>query len=159
MATDVTTALGAERPQTPGAPAGRDTFPAQRANDPSLSSLVGGIIDDAQKLIEQQLTLLKHDVRKDIQHAKDTAVLLGAGVGVLAAAGLLLLFMLVHLLEWLARPNLELWHCFGIVGGAVALIGAVVLYTGKKKLDTLNVVPEESAEALKENLQWQTNPR
>jgi hypothetical protein len=148
MATDVT-----------DAPAGRDTFPAQRANDPSLSGLVGGIIDDAQRLMEQQLTLLKHDVRKDIQNAKDTAVLLGAGVGVLAAAGLLLLFMLVHLLFWLADGNLPLWASYAIVGGALALIGGVVLYRGKKKLDTLNVVPEESAEALKENLQWQTNPR
>jgi len=148
MATDVT-----------DAPAGRDTFPAQRANEPSLSGLVGGIIDDAQRLIEQQITLLKHDVRKDIQHAKNTAVLLGAGVGVLAAAGLLLLFMLVHLLEWLTRPDLPLWACYAIVGGALALVGGIVLYLGKKKLDALNVVPEESAEALKENLQWQTNPK
>ncbi len=140
------------------APAGRETFPAQRANEPSLSGLVGGIIDDAQKLIEQQFTLLKQDVHKDVQHAKDTAVLLGAGVGLLAGAGLLLLFMLVHLLEWLARPNLPLWASFLIVGGVLALIGAVVLYAGKKKLDTLNVIPEQTAEGLKENLQWQTNP-
>ena len=148
MATDVTEA-----------PAGKNAFPAARANDPSLSGLVGGIIDDAGKLIEQQFTLLKHDVRKDIQRAKDTVVLLGAGVGVLAAAGLLLLFMLVHLLFWLAGPGLPLWACFGIVGGVVALIGGVVLYRGKQKLDTINVVPEQSAEAMKENLQWQTNQK
>jgi hypothetical protein len=148
MATDVT-----------NAPAGRETFPAARANEASLSGLVGGIIDDAQKLIEHQISLLQLDIRKDIQHAKDTAVLLGAGVGLLAAAGLLLLFMLVHLLFWLADGNLPLWASYAIVGGALALVGGVVLYRGKKKLDTLNVVPEESAEALKENLQWQTNPK
>jgi len=147
MATDVTNAA-----------AGKESFPAPRANDPSLSSLVGGIIDDAQKLIEHQISLLQLDIRKDIQHAKDTATLLGAGVGVLSAAGLLLLFMLVHLLFWLAGPNLPLWACYGIVGGLLAVIGGVVLYRGKQKLDTLNVVPEESAQGLKENLQWKTNP-
>jgi uncharacterized membrane protein len=148
MATDVT-----------NAPAGTNAFPAARANEASLSGLIGGIVEDAEKLIEQQFTLLKHDVRKDVQRAKDTAVLLGAGVGVLVAAGLLLLFMLVHLLFWLAGPQLPLWACFAIVGGVLGVIGGVVLYRGKQKLDKLNVVPEQSAEAMKENLQWQTNPR
>jgi hypothetical protein len=148
MATDVT-----------DAPAGTNAYPAARAHDPSLSGLVGGIIEDAEKLIEQQFELLKLDVRKDIQRAKDATVLLGAGVGVLAAAGLLLLFMLVHLLFWLAGPQLPLWACFAIVGGVLAIIGGVVLYLGKQKLDTLNIVPEESTKGLKENLQWQTNPK
>jgi len=147
MATDVTNARG-----------GKDTFPDSRANDPSFSGLVGGILDDTQKLIEQQFSLFKLDVQKDVQRAKDTGMMLGAGVGLLAAAGLLLLFMLVHLLEWLARPNLEWWACFGIVGGAVALAGGVALYYGKQKLETLNVVPEQTAQGLKENLQWKTNP-
>lgn len=147
MATDVT-----------DAPAGRDTFPALRANDPSVSSLIGGIVDDAQKLIEHQFSLLKLDVQKDIQRAKDTGMMLGAGIALLGAAGLLLLFMLVHLLEWLTRPNLEWWACYAIVGCALALLGGVVLYRGKQKLDTLDVIPEQTAEGLKENLQWKTNP-
>ena len=147
MATDVT-----------NAPAGKDTFPAARANDPSLSGLVGGIIDDAQKLIEHQFSLLTHDVRKDVQRAKDAGMALGAGVGLLSAGGLLLLFMLVHLLEWLARPNLELWACFGIVGVVILLVGGVAFYLGRQKLETVNVVPEQTTQGLKENLQWKTNP-
>jgi hypothetical protein len=147
MATDVSTA-----------PAGKDTFPASRANEPSLSGLVGGIVDDAQKLIEQQFTLLKLDLRKDLDRAKDTGMMLGLAVGLLSAAGLLMLFMLVHLLEWLTRPNLEWWVCYALVGGVVALVGGVLFYRGKQKLETLNVVPEQTAEGLKENLQWKTNP-
>lgn len=146
MATDVT-----------NAPAGKETFPA-RANDPSLSTLVGGIIDDAQKLIEQQFTLLKQDVHKDIQDAKDAGRMLGAGVGLLSAAAVLLLFALVYLLYWLAEPHLPLWGCFAIVGAVLALIGGAVLYRGQQKLETLNIVPEQAAQGLKENLQWKTNP-
>src|SRR5262245_52987679 len=126
MPTDVTTA-----------PAGKDAFPAVRANEPSLSDLVGGILDDAQKLIEQQFSLLKHDFRREVDRAKDTGMLLGFGTGLLAGGGLLLLLSLVHLLEWLARPNLEWWACYALVGGAVALVGGAVFYRGKQKLDTL----------------------
>jgi len=147
MATDVTTA-----------PAGKDAFPAARANEPSLSTLVGGILDDAQKLIGQEFALLKHDLRTDVARAKDSGTTLGLGVGLLAAGGLLLLFSLVHLLEWLARPNLEWWACYALVGGAVALVGGAVFYRGKQKLETLDVVPEQAAQGLKENLQWKTNP-
>src|SRR5262245_23444154 len=140
------------------APAGKETFPAPRANEPSLSSLVGGILDDAQKLIEHEFALLKHDFRKEVDRAKETGLLLGLGGGLLAAGGVLLLFSLVHLLEWLARPNLEWWACYALVGGAVALAGGAVFYRGKKKLETLDVVPEQAAQGLKENLQWKTNP-
>jgi hypothetical protein len=140
------------------APAGKDHFPAARANEPSISNLVGGIVDDAQKLIEHQFSLLKLDIRKDIEKARDTGIMLGAGIGLMSAAGILLLFMLVHLLEWLTRPNLEWWVCYALVGGTLALIGGAVFYRGRQKLETLNVVPEQSTQGLKENLQWKTNP-
>jgi len=140
------------------APAGKDLFPAARTNDPSLSGLVGGIFDDTLKLIEQQFTLLKVDFRKDLDRAKDTGMMIGFGIAMLTAGGLVLLFMLAHLLEWLTRPNLELWACYAIVGGAVALVGGIVFFRGKKKLDNLDIVPEETAQGIKENLQWKTNP-
>src|SRR5262245_39103814 len=114
------------------APVGKDALPAPRANEPSLSSLVGGILDDAQKLIEQQFAVLKADFRKEKEHARDTGVMLSLGISLLSAAGLLLLFMLVYLLEWLARPNLELWACFALVGGALALVGGVEFYRGRQ---------------------------
>jgi hypothetical protein len=147
MATDVT-----------NAPAGRETYPARGPNDPSLGTLVSGIIDDAKKLIEQEATLLKQEIRKEFQDAKDTGKLLGAGIGLLAAAGVLLLFMLVYLLYWLAEPHLPLWSCYAIVGGVLALIGGVVEYRGQQKLEQLKVVPEQTTQALKESLQWKTNP-
>jgi len=132
--------------------------PAPRANEPSLSSLVGGIVDDAQKLIENQIALLALDIRKDVREGKETAMALGAGIGLASAGGLFLMFMLVHLLEWVARPSLELWVCYGIVGAVVTAVGVAFYFRGKQKLEHLNVVPEEAAQGLKENLQWKTNP-
>jgi hypothetical protein len=147
MATDVTSA-----------PPDRKTSNG-RADDTSLSSIVSGILDDGQKLIESQMQLLKLDVFKEIERVKDTGILFGIGAVTTAAGGVLLLFMLVHLIERLARPHLELWACFGLVGAAVAIIGGVVLYQGKQKLDKLADFPDEAAQGLKENLQWKTNPK
>jgi len=137
---------------------GKGASPAPRANEPSLSNLVGGIVDDAQKLIEQQFNLFAHDVRKDIRDAKETGMILGTGFGLMSGGGLFLMFMLVYLLEWVARPSLELWVCYGIVGAVVMAAGIAFYFRGKQKLEHMNVVPEEAAQGLKENLQWKTNP-
>ena len=147
MPTDVTTKA-----------VGKESFPTALGAEPSLSSLVGGIFEDAEKLIEHQFTLLKLDFRKDIERARNTGVILGLSFGLLTAAGLILLFMLVHLLEWLTRPHLEWWVCYAIVGSLVALAGGVLLHRGKQKIDKLDFIPEQTAQGLQENLQWKTNP-
>jgi len=124
----------------------------------SVTNLVSGIISDAQRLMEQQANLLKTELRRDMQDAKETGTFLVIGGAVLGTGSLLLLFMLVHLLSWLTENRLPLWGSFGIVGGLVAVVGGIVFYRGQQKLQTMNPLPEQTAEAMKENLQWKTNP-
>jgi len=125
-------------------------------NDTSVTRLVSGIVDDTQRLLKQQGELLMADIRKDIREAKEVGISMIASGALLGSGGLLLLFMLVHLLSW-AIPDLPLWGSFGIVGGVLAIAGGIVFYRGQEKLENLNPLPEQSAEALKENLQWKTN--
>jgi len=125
--------------------------------EPSMTKLVGGIIDDTQRLLVQQGELLKADIRKDFKEAKEVGLSMLIAGSLLGAGGLLLSFMLVYLIKW-AFPALHESACFGIVGGVLALAGGIVFYRGREKLDKLNPLPEQSAEALKENLQWKTNP-
>lgn len=124
-------------------------------NEPSVTALVSGIINDAQELIKQQVTLLKHDIRHDIKQAKDGATSLALGGAIAAMGGILLCVMLVHLVSWLA-PSWPLWVCYALVGGVLTAIGIGVMYAGKKKFDTLNPLPEQSVEAMRENVKWQT---
>jgi len=126
------------------------------SNDTSVTHLVTGIIDDAQHLLKQQAELLKADIRKDLRQAKEVGIAMITAGALLGSGGILLLFMLVHLLSW-AIPDLPLWGSFGIVGGVLAIAGGIVFYRGQEKLETLNPLPEQSAEAMKENLQWKTN--
>src|SRR5262245_30513244 len=131
----------------------------QNPPEPTVTSLASGIIDDVQELIRQEANLIRSEIKDDFQKTKTavSSVAVGAGVAVLGV--ILLCVMLVYLLEWAAAPKLPLWICFGIVGGALALLGSSLMYAGKKKFDSFNPLPDQSYQALKENLQWQTNPR
>jgi len=124
----------------------------------SMTTLLGDIINDAQELIRQQLALFRQEIRQDLHKARDGVMILGAGVGVIAVGGLLILLMLPLLLNWLV-PSLPLWACFGIVGAAAAAIGAALLYAGVKRFESIHPLSDNAAVALKENLQWTTHPK
>jgi hypothetical protein len=126
--------------------------------EPGVARLVSGIIEDAQQLMKQQAELLTADIRKDLRDAKEAGFSLGIGGILLGVGGLLLLFMVVHFLNWMWPEYLPLWGCYGIVGGLLALVGGIVFYRGQEQLEKIDPTPEVSVQAMKENLQWKTNP-
>jgi len=123
----------------------------------SLTALVAGIVNDAQELIKQQVALLKHDVRQDIRQAKEALASVAIGGAIAALGAVLLAFMLVHLLFWLV-PAVPLWGWFGIVGGAVAVLGVILIYTGVRRFTEMQPLPDTTVEALRENLRWTARP-
>lgn len=125
---------------------------------PSITGLVTGIVNDAQELLKQQMTLFRHELQVDIRKTKEGALSLGAGLGVASLGGILLSMMLVHLLHSLA-PELPLWGCYGIIGGVLIGVGGVLCYAGKKIFDSFTPLPNESVEALKENVRWITKAK
>jgi len=127
-------------------------------HEPTVTELVSGIIDDAQKLIKQQVEMLRVEIRDDFRRTREATQYVGVGIVVGAVGGVFLLVSLVFLLKWLA-PTLPDWACWAIVGGAFVIIGGVTAYVGKRMFDSFNPLPDQSAEALQENLQWQTNRR
>jgi hypothetical protein len=122
--------------------------------EPSLAALIGGIINDARDLLLQEFTMAKLEVQDELRKTKTAAISLGIGISIAAVGGLLLILMLVHLLH--ALTSLPLWGCYGIVGGVLVLAGLFVLYTGKKAVEEIEVVPE-TVETLKENAKWIKN--
>jgi Putative Actinobacterial Holin-X, holin superfamily III len=128
-----------------------------RVSEPSLSSLVGGIINDFQALVKQEVALARREFAEELRKARQAAISLGIGVGVLVVGSLLLIFMLVFLLSW-AVPAIPLWGSFGIIGGLLIVTGAALLLRAKSKAEDIHVVPERTAETMKENLKWIKNP-
>lgn len=124
----------------------------------SMTALVKDIIDDAQELIRQQLQLFRQEIRADVLKVRDAAMFLALGVGVTLIGGFLLMVMLPLLLNWLV-PTIPLWGCFGIIGVVAAAIGVGLLFAAVKQIESVKPLSDQSAEALKENLQWTTPPK
>jgi len=125
--------------------------------EPSMTRLVSGIVSDVQDLLQQQLALFRHEVESDFKRSKQAALplLLGVGIGLMGVA--LLGFMLVYLLNW--ATELPVWGCFGLVGGGLAVVGVGLYQTGLKQFESFNPLPDESAQALKENIQCLMKPK
>jgi protein-S-isoprenylcysteine O-methyltransferase Ste14 len=122
---------------------------------PSMASLVGGIVQDAQQLIRQEVTLARRELQQEMDKAKTAAVSFGAAVLVLAFGALLLCFMFVYLLVEMA--GLPVWASFAIVGGVLAAVGGILLAVAKNKASEVSLVPRQTVETIKENVQWLKN--
>jgi high-affinity Fe2+/Pb2+ permease len=123
----------------------------------SLTTLVTGILNDAQELTKQQLNLIRTEIQEDFRKTKEGALTLSIGAGIGYIGGVFLCLTVVYLLEWAAHPNLPLWACFAIVTGIILVVSAGLLVAGKKKFDSFNPLPDQSLQGLRENLQWKTN--
>jgi hypothetical protein len=121
---------------------------------PSLTSLVSGIVTDLQRLLRQEMKLARTEVRQEWDKAKTAAGAMVGGVALLAVGGLLLCFMFAYLIHDFGVP---LWGCFGIVGGVLLLAGVILAGTGYARARSVHVVPPQTAQTLKENVQWIQN--
>jgi len=136
--------------------AGPDTT-RETSSGPSVAALLSGIVHDAQELIKQQLALFKHEIRRDIDRAKEIALSMALAVPMLVMGGFLLGMMLVALIHEVG--GLPWWGSFGIVGGAFFLIGVGLALVARQRLEKFEPVSDPTAEALKENLEWTTKPK
>src|SRR5256885_1311945 len=104
----------------------------QAVSPPGVASMVGDILENAQKLVRQEIALAQHEVAQAWAKGQKAAALLAGALAVFTVGGVLLGIMLAKLL-YLMLPNHE-WACFGIVGGLVVLLGAALTYCGLRRI-------------------------
>jgi hypothetical protein len=126
--------------------------PGVYPREPTVAQLLTGLMQDAQTLLRQEVALATHELRRELRNTIRAVMSLGIGIGLAAIGGWLLILMLVHLLH--ALTALPLWTCYGIVGGLLAAGGIGLLVLGKQKLVQLHLVPQDTVETMKENVQW-----
>jgi hypothetical protein len=126
-------------------------------SDASMTQLISGIIGDAQELAKQQFAMFRTELQHDVRRTKQALVALVCGLALVSVGATLLCFMAVYGLQ--AAFELPLWACFGIVGGVLAAGGGVAFYAAMRQFNEFNPLPDESAQALKENMQWISHPR
>ena len=125
---------------------------APHTSEPTLAQLVNGLVGDAALLMRQELALAKHELYEEARKTKAAAASFGAGIGIAAVGGLLLIIMLVHLLR--ALTEWPIWTCYGIVGGGSTIIAVALLYRGKRQISEIDIVPQQTIKTIKENVQW-----
>jgi hypothetical protein len=124
----------------------------QVTHQESLGGLIRGILMDLRTLIREEIALARVEIREQVTRARTAAVSFGIALGALLFGGIFLLIAIAmgiaDLLNWPA------WTGFLIVAVLLALIGFVTLSSGRKKLQTVHAVPEETVTTLKENSEW-----
>lgn len=128
------------------------------ATDGTVTSLVRGIVDDAQELMKQQFMLLKAEVQEDMRKTREAATSLVVGLTVSFLGGILLSIMLVHLLDWLV-PGHPIWMWYAVVGGGITAVGIGMAVYANQQFRSFNPLPDQTAKALQENVEWTMNRR
>jgi len=118
--------------------------------DRSLGSLVSSLTSDMSKLMRQELTLAKAELREEAKEGGKAAGMLG---GAAFAAWMTALFLSVTLM-WLLDKAMDLTLAALIVTLIWGIAAAVLGLNGKKKLQALNPKPEQTIDSLKEDAQW-----
>lgn len=123
--------------------------------DTEVTTLLGGIVHDAQNLIGQQLKLFQIEMKNELKRGKEAAIPFAIGVFTALVGAIVLAFASSHLLVWV-WPDLPFWAALGIVGTVLAASGGTLVCLGKCKFDSLKQLPDDSIAGLQENIQWKT---
>ena len=124
----------------------------EREREPSLASLLSGIVGDAQVLVRQEIALARQEIREEISNAKDAGISLAIAGGVLAVGGLLLVLTLAQALAYFL--HWPVWAGYGVVGIVLAIGGYILLSSAQRRMKQINPMPEKTVETLKENVEW-----
>ena len=118
----------------------------------SLRGLLRGILMDLRTLIREEIALARVEIREQAGRARAAALSFGIAAAALAFGGVFLLIALATAIADLL--NWPVWAGFLIVAMLLSVIGMVTLTSGRKQLQSVHAVPEETLSTLKENSEW-----
>lgn len=133
-------------------------------DEASMTSLLRGIINDVGDLIRQEIRFARSEIKSDVRKTTRAGTVLALGVGTAAVGVVLVALMGVHLIHSLsgATPDsaaIPLWGCYGIVAALFLVVGAGMGFLGYQALRKLNPLPDQTAQSVKENVEWIMNSK
>jgi hypothetical protein len=134
---------------------------ARTNGGPSMSSLVSGIVNDAQQLIRDEVALARQEIKEELIKARTAAVSFAIGLTVAALGAVLLSFFLVYLLHRASggtdNAAIPLWAWFLIWGVIFVGAGGGLFAVAYSRVKNINLVPRQTVETMKENVRWIKN--
>jgi hypothetical protein len=122
--------------------------PAAALDSRSIGELLRDLANDTTRLVRDEMALARSEAT-DKMHRSMAAIASIIGGSLLGLAALIVLLDALrlglsnHMPDWLAAI---------IVGGVVAVIGGILVYTGQKALSASQLAPERTAENLRKDL-------
>jgi hypothetical protein len=131
-----------------------DVHDPDGAGQPGIGELISEITGDLSRLFRQEVELAKAEVRQEAKKAGKAGGMLGGA----AMAAYLVIVLLSFALVFGLGEVMPLGWAAVIVAVVWAVIGAVLYSAGRKQLKTVDPMPRQTAETLKEDAQWLRNP-
>jgi uncharacterized membrane protein YqjE len=119
-------------------------------SDRSFGELIGNLTNDFSTLVRKEIELAKVETKEEVTK-------FGKGAGMLAAAGVAALLMLIFLsmtLMWLLDNWMHTAWAALIVTVLWAIVAGVLAQIGRKRLSEATPPLQETKDTLKEDAQW-----
>lgn len=121
--------------------------------DENVTPLLRDIFEDTQKLLRQEFTLAKVEVREDARRAREVITYVAAAAVALTISALLACIAFAHLLTFYVE-GFSLWLAFGCVALMSAAGGLFFVRMARRKGREIRIFPEQTIESLKESAEW-----
>jgi len=133
--------------------------------EPGFATLVRGIVNDVEELVKDQIRFARAEIKEEARKGREAAIILASGAALGFLGVLFLGISLAHLLHWLTEPagadlaHLPLWGCHAIVAVIFLIAGGGLSVLGWRTFSPLSPVPTQTAQTIKENVEWITNSK
>lgn len=115
-----------------------------------IGVLFAGLADDLRQLLRLEIELFKLELAEKARRLGRGGAALAVGGIVAFSAWLALLAAAILGLSTVLRP----WLAALIIGVAVLLVAAILLFLGKRWLDAQKLVPRRTLNSLREDAVW-----
>ena len=118
--------------------------------DKSLGDLFGDLSQEFGELVRTQTELAKTEIREQTDKAKKAAGAFGGA----AVAGYMALLLLSFAAAWGLSEIVPEGVAFLIIGLVYGAVAGVLFLRGRQRVREFSVVPEETVQSVKEDVQW-----
>ena len=122
---------------------------AYRTEDRSLFELLSDVTTEIATLFRKEVELAKAETTEQVSRAAKAGGMLGAA----AVIGFLDLILFSFALAWALSEVVPEGVAFAIVGVLFAVVAGVLAMAGKKRLATVNPVPNQTVQTLRDDVQ------
>jgi len=122
---------------------------AARAEDRSLSELLSDVTGEIATLFRKEVELARAETSEQVSRAAKAGGMLGAA----AVLGFLTLILLAFAAAWGLSEVVPEGVAFLIVGVVFGIIAAALASAGKKKIASVNPIPDQTVQTLKADVQ------